>query len=169
MGSMCIKRPRMARVVRMGVAALLAVAVLSPAAAQRAKPKRCLSEAEVLTEQLVRHGIFLREAGNRCDEWVPGTRQKWLDFDAKYGSRMLKQTERRIKFFQREFKDEAVKVMTFFDGRLVTYHRYYPSSQAYCTNVDKLLTEAVKRGWGGFTTQAKTVQNEVHLDYKVCG
>lgn len=155
---------------------LLSAAVLAAVAAgprdtyaqTRAKPSRCLTAADVKTEQLVRHGIFLREAGNRCDEWVPGTRQKWLDFDGRFGTRLRSQTDRRIRMFQRAFRDDAVKVMTYFDGRLVTYHRHYPLSEGYCRNVDELLDEVRKRGWGGFTKQAEVIQNEVHLDYKVC-
>ncbi len=134
----------------------------------RKKAPRCLTAADVKTEQLVRHGIFLREAGNRCDEWVAGTRQKWLDFDGRFGTRLKAQTDRRIRMFQRAFRDDAVKVMTYFDGRLVTYYRHYPLSEVYCRDVDDLLTEVNRRGWGGFTKQAEVIQNEVHLDYKVC-
>lgn len=149
----------------LGVAALAS----APAAAQtRAKPPRCLTEADVRTEQFVRHGVFLREAGNRCEEWVPGTRRKWLDFDGRFGTRLRQQTDRRIKMFQKAFREDAVKVMTYFDGRLVTYYRHYPLSEGYCRDVDALLTEVTKRGWGAFTAQAETVQNEVVLDYKVC-
>jgi len=147
------------------LAALLPAA--GPALAQ-AKVKRCLSQAEVLTEQLVRHGIFLREAGTRCDEYKAGTAKLWKEFDGKFGQRFAQQTAKRKKLFDREFKTKATEVMTYFDGRLVTYYRHYPLSIAYCENVDKLLKDAGKKGWGGFTAQAQTIQNEVMLDYKVC-
>lgn len=148
---------------------LAALLILAPAAAPaQVKFNRCLSEAEVVTEQLVRHGIFLREAGNRCDEMTPGTAKAWKAFDAQFGERFRQQTDKRKKLFAKQFKDKPDQVRTYFDGRLVTYHRHYPLTQAYCTNVDKLLKDATKRGWKGFTDQAKTVQNEVLLDYKTC-
>jgi hypothetical protein len=146
------------------VAAMVAA---DPAIAQ-VKLKRCLTQSEVLTEQLVRHGIFLREGGNRCDEYKPGTATLWKDFDAKFGQRFAQQTAKRHKMFEREFKGKATEVVTYFDGRLVTYYRHYPLGVAYCENVDKLLKDATKKGWGGFTKQAQTIQNEVILDYKVC-
>lgn len=151
---------------RLVLAALLA-AWVAPAGAQ-VKFDRCLSPAEALTEQLVRHGVFLREAGNRCDEYRPGTAKLWRDFDARFGARFKQQTDKRKKLFAKQFKDKASQVTTYFDGRLVTYHRHFPLTTAYCTNVEKLLKDVTKRGWGGFTDQAKTVQNEVLLDYKIC-
>lgn len=152
---------------RLILAAVLFANWVSPAAAQ-VKFTRCLSQSEALTEQLVRHGVFLREAGNRCDEYNPGTVNAWKDFDAKFGTRMKQQTDKRKKLFTKQFKDKAVQVTTYFDGRLVTYHRHFPISTAYCANVERLLKDVGKRGWAGFTDQAKTVQNEVLADYKVC-
>jgi hypothetical protein len=141
--------------------------VASPVTAQ-VTFSRCLSQAEALTEQLVRHGVFLREAGNRCVDYNSATAKLWKDFDTKFGVRMKQQTDKRTKLFTRQFKDKAVQVTTYFDGRLVTYHRHYPLSASYCGHVEDLLKEANKRGWAGFTDQAKTVQNEVLMDYKVC-
>lgn len=148
---------------------LAAVLTLFPGGAwAQVKFKRCLSPAELQVEQLVRHGVFLREAGNLCNEVTPGAAQKWTDFDGKFGPRLKQQTDRRAKLFQREFKDDALKVRTYFDGRLVTYHRNRPITVAYCTNIDKMLTEINKRGWGGFAKQSKVLENEVLLDYKAC-
>ncbi|HTH17673.1 MAG TPA: hypothetical protein VL974_13535 [Magnetospirillum sp.] len=130
--------------------------------------KRCLTDGEVMVEQLVRHGVFLREAGNRCEEWVQGTSKKWRAIDQRFGPRLKKQTDARAKLFAREFKEDALKVRTYFDGRLVTYFRNVPLTQAYCTHADEMLDDITKGGWGAFTTQAKIVQNEVLLDYKKC-
>lgn len=152
---------------RVLLAVLMVAPPIAPAVAQ-VKFTRCLTQAEVLTEQLVRHGVFLREAGRRCDEYNPGTAILWKEFDTKFGERFKRQTDKRKRLFQKQFKDKATQVITYFDGRLVTYHRHYPLTGAYCGNVDKLLKDAAKRGWGAFTNQAKTVQNEVLLDYKVC-
>jgi hypothetical protein len=150
------------------VVVAVVLAALPVAAGAQVKFKRCLSQAEMQTEQLVRQGVFLREAANRCDEMVPGTAKKWKDFDQRFGARLKSQTDRRAKLFQREFKQDALKVRTYFDGRLVTYHRNVPLTVAYCEHADEMLDEIAKGGWGAFTTQAKLLQNEVLLDYKSC-
>lgn len=148
---------------------LAAVLAAAPGGAwAQVKFKRCLSPTEIQVEQLVRHGVFLRESAGRCNEVTPGSAKTWRDFDQRFGPRLKLQTDKRAKLFQREFRDNALKVRTYFDGRLVTYHRNVPITTAYCENVEELLTEVTKGGWGAFTTQAKTVQNEVLLDYKAC-
>ena len=147
----------------------LAVALAIPAqASAQVSFKRCLNAQEIQVEQLVRHGVFLRESANRCDGMMPGSAKKWKSFDERFGPRLKSQTDRRAKLFQREFKKDALKVRTYFDGRLVTYFRNAPLTTAYCTQSNKMLDEINKRGWGGFTEQAKVVQNEVLLDYKSC-
>lgn len=149
---------------------LLAATLLAAptAAVAQVKFKRCLSTTEIQVEQLVRHGVFLRESGNRCDEMVPGTAKKWKAFDERFGPKLKQQTDKRAKLFQREFKQDALKVRTYFDGRLVTSLRNAPLTTAYCTQANKMLDDVTKRGWGGFAEQAKVVQNEVLLDYKSC-
>lgn len=142
--------------------------VWSNGAGAQVKFKRCLSPAELQVEQLVRQGVFLRESARRCNEITPGSGKLWTDFDQKFGVRLKQQTDRRAKLFQREFKDDALKVRTYFDGRLVTYHRNVPLTIAYCENIDKMLIEVSKRGWGAFTKQSKVLENEVLLDYKAC-
>jgi hypothetical protein len=154
------------------VSRLLVAAVLvglSSSALAQVKFKRCLSTTEVQVEQLVRHGVYLREAGNRCEEMLPGSAKKWKAFDDRFGPKLKQQTDKRAKLFQREFKQDALKVRTYFDGRLVTYHRNVPLTVAYCTQSNKLLDEVNKRGWNSFAEQAKVIQNEVLLDYKACG
>jgi len=152
----------------MRVVALAAALSLVAATAQAEYKFRCLSESDAQVEQLVRHGVFLREAGRRCDEVNPGTNKLWTDFDQRFGARLKQQTDKRVKLFARQFKNDALKVRTYFDGRLVTYHRNYPLSMAYCTDIKKMLDEVTKKGWGGFSQQAKVVQNEVLLDYNTC-
>jgi hypothetical protein len=142
--------------------------LVTPALAQ-VKFKRCLTQQEVKVEQLVRHGIFLREGGNRCDEdYNPGTAKMWKDFDSQFGTRLAQQTGRRKKLFEREFKANPIEVMTYFDGRLVTYYRYYPLSVAYCGHVDKLLKEVSRGGWNVFAKQSAIVQADVIIDLKIC-
>lgn len=156
----------MRSVVRLAFA--VAILAMPAQALAQVKFKRCLSTQELQVEQLVRHGVFLRESGNRCDEMLPGSAKKWKAFDERFGPKLKQQTDRRAKLFQREFKQDALKVRTYFDGRLVTYHRNVPLTVAYCTQVNKLLDDVTKRGWNGFGEQAKVVQNEVLLDYKSC-
>lgn len=147
---------------------LLTTGIAHAQAAAGKQPKRCLNERELTSEQVVRHGVFLREAGNRCEPLVPGIRQLWLDFDEINGQRFAKQTEFRSRIFVREFKDDWLKVMTYFDGRLVTYYRHYPLTEPYCRNVEALLKDNLKRGWKAFIKQSKLLANEIDLDYRAC-
>ncbi|MBI2241028.1 MAG: hypothetical protein HYU59_09535 [Magnetospirillum gryphiswaldense] len=145
------------------------VSLLAGPAFAQAKFKRCLTQSEVKVEKLVRHGIFLREGGNRCDaDYNPGTAKMWKDFDTRFGPRLAQQTASRKKVFDREFKGNALEVMTYFDGRLVTYYRYYPLSVSYCGQVDKLLKDVTKRGWNAFAKQSEIVQADVVTDMKIC-
>lgn len=158
-------------VLRLAVFALCLSLPAADAAAQAGigkKPARCLNEAELAAEQVVRHGVFLRESGTRCEDIVPGIRQLWLDFDEINGPRFAQQTERRSRIFKRQFKDDWLKVMTFFDGRLVTYYRHYPLTEPYCRNVETLLKDNLRRGWKAFSSQAKLLANEVVMDYRAC-
>lgn len=139
----------------------------SPAMAQ-VKFTKCISEAEAAVEQLVHHGVFLREGGNRCEEYRPGTAKMFKAFDDKFGQRLASQTAKRSRMFTKQFKDKADQVRTYFDGRLVTYHRHFPLTVAYCENVEKLLKEVERGGWGAFTKQAKVVQSQVLRDYRIC-
>ncbi len=147
---------------------LYAVVLVMPAQAADVKFNRCLKPSEVKVEQLIRHGIFLREASERCNYSKPGTEKMWKDFDQKFGPNLRKQTDTRIRLFQRQFKDDALKVMTYFDGRLVTYYRNLPITTAFCEKVNKQLEEISRRGWASFAKQSNPMQNEVMLDYKVC-
>lgn len=153
---------------RFVLAAAIAFAVWPGDTWAQVKFKRCLSAAELQVEQVVRQGVFLREAARRCNEITPGSGKLWIDFDQKFGAKLKQQTDRRAKLFLREFKSDAVKVRTYFDGRLVTYHRNFPLTTAYCENINDMMEEVSKGGWGAFTKQAKLLQNEVLLDYKAC-
>lgn len=148
---------------------LLLVALLLPFSEAVAKPKKCLTTAEIQAEQEIRHGIFLREAASRCDTaYVKGTRQAWDTFYTQAAPRFGKAKDKRIKAWQREFPDTWQRDLTIADGRIVTYHRHFPLSRAYCEGVDDLVQLVVKKGYAGFSKQAKTIQNEVIADYKVC-
>lgn len=148
--------------------AAMVLVLWSGAAFAQVKFKRCLSLAELQGEQMVRHGIFLRESARRCNEITPGSGKLWLDFDKNFGARLKQQTDKRAKLFTREFKADALKVRTYFDGRLVTYHRNIPLTSAYCEHIDDMLTDLSTGGWGAFSSQSKVLANEVLLDYKAC-
>jgi hypothetical protein len=145
------------------------ISVLAVAAsAQTPAKKRCLSDAEVKTEQMVRHGVFLREAATRCDGLVPGSAKLWRDFDKTAGDRLKKQTDAHNKWLQRKFGDDWKQAADFYDGRLVTAQRNYPLSQTFCDSVKTLLDANAARGWATFARQAKSLQDEVVLDFKLC-
>ncbi len=154
----------------MRTAACLALAVLCalppPAAA---KPRGCLTATEMVTEQLVRHGVFLREASRLCADSDPGGVKLWTAFDSTFGSQLSGQTARRITVFKREFPKTWLQMMTYFDGRMVTNYRYnHPTDAAFCKDVMTLLTKNQRGGWGSFSRQAKTLQGNVRLDFREC-
>ncbi len=133
-----------------------------------AKPKNCLTSSELLAEQIVRHGVFLREASRRCDDMAPGSRAQWQDFDTRFGPRLARQTAARLRVFKREFPDDWQHAMAVLDGRLVTHHRNVPIDQPFCDNIQTLLQEDQRGGWNIFAKQAKSVQDEAILDYRPC-
>jgi hypothetical protein len=150
------------------LAVFLVIGLLLPAVAA-AKPKHCLTVAELRAEQEVRHGIFLREASRDCEgEYVKGIRQKWQDFETKFGPKFRQQNDKRVRAFQREFPNDWRRLMTSADGRLVTYHRNTPLTRAYCDNVEELVQDITAGAYGVFADQAKTIQDEVIGEYKAC-
>ncbi|MGE5506497.1 MAG: hypothetical protein ACM31L_18890 [Actinomycetota bacterium] len=152
----------------MRVLPALALALVLAAQPALAKPKHCLSKGEVRSEQIIRHGVFLREAANACEgTYVSGVRKAWEDFVVRFNDRFKKANDDRIKAFQREFPDNWKRMITSADGQIVTYHRHTPLTKGYCENVDELVKE-LSGGFNAFTTQAETIQNEVLSDYKNC-
>ncbi len=155
----------------MRTAACLAVVVLCvlPVAAA-AKPRGCLTEAEMVTEQLVRHGVFLREASRLCEDRTPGSAKLWQDFDTTFDTQLSAQTARRITVFKREFPKTWLQMMTYFDGRMVTNYRYdHPTNGPFCKDVMTLLQKNKRGGWATFSLQAKVIQDNVRLDFQLCG
>lgn len=147
--------------------ALLVLCALPPPAA--AKPKGCLTKAEMTTEQIVRHGVFLREASRLCDDSTPGSARIWQQFDTTFDPQLSAQTARRITVFKREFPQTWLQMMTYFDGRMVTNYRYnHPTNSPFCKDVMGLLQKIQTGGWGPFTRQAKVIQDNVRLDFKQC-
>jgi len=145
---------------------ILAVCVVP---AQAAKPKRCFSLAELRAEQEIRHGIYLREAAKRCDgRFLTGSNALWQKLETANATKFRAAMDKRTKAWQREFPEDWKDKINHADGRLVTYDRNVPLTQGFCDNIDELLQEMDKRGYGGFSAQAKLLRNEVIDDYKVC-
>ncbi|RAU22114.1 hypothetical protein CU669_10585 [Paramagnetospirillum kuznetsovii] len=148
---------------------LLAVSAPVLSTLALAKPKACFSAPEITAEREIRHGIYMREAAKRCDgEYVKGTNAMWQKFEAANGTKFKSANDKRKKAWEREFPDDWVPKMNHADGRLVTFARNVPRTQGYCENIDEQLKELDKKGYGGFSAQAKVVHNEVIEDYKVC-
>ncbi len=152
---------------RLVLFAALAVLISSPAAA--AKPKKCFSLPEIRAEQEIRHGIYLREAAKRCDgRYLRGSNDMWQKFEAANATKFKAAMDKRKRAWEREFPDDWQYKINYADGRLVTYDRNVPLTTGFCENIDELLKEVDKRGYGGFSGQAKLIHNEVIDDYKVC-
>jgi hypothetical protein len=150
-------------------AILVVLVLLSAAFPAQAKPKRCLSPAEVVAEQEIRHGIYLREATGRCDSrLLPGAKARWQKFETANGQRFRNANQKRVRAWQREYPDDWQAQMNYADGRLVSYDRNIPLTAGFCENIDELMTTVEKRGYNGFSKQAKVVRNQVVADYKVC-
>lgn len=148
---------------------IVLVAALLPAGPVAAKPKYCFSASEIAIEREVRHGIYLREAARRCDgQYIKGSYDMWQKFEAANGAKFKSAMDKRKKAWSREFPDDWQYKINHADGRLVTYARNIPRTVGFCDNIDELLQEVDKRGYGGFSAQAKVVHNEVVADYKVC-
>ncbi len=144
----------------------MVLSAAAPAGAQVAK--QCLTPGEVYTEQLVRYGVFLREASYACNDMIPGSWKLWAGFNAAYGSRLAQETRMRALFFQRAFPKKWRTTLAIFDGRLVTYYRHISINKSYCEDVHKKLEAITNSGWGAFTSQSKIVVDQIHLDYKTC-
>lgn len=152
---------------RRSILILALVLVADPALA--AKAKRCFSPPEITAEREIRHGIYMREAAKRCDgDYVKGANAIWQKFETTNGAKLRATNSKRVKAWQREFPDDWQFKMNHADGRLVTYARHVPRTMGYCENIDEQLQELDKKGYAGFTAQAKVVHNEVIDDYKVC-
>jgi hypothetical protein len=148
---------------------IFCLALLMPVSAQAAKAKRCLSPPEIKAEQEVRHGIYMREAARRCDnDYVKGAYAMWQKFETANGAKFKAANDKRIKAWQREYPDDWQPKMNHADGRLVTFARHVPRTMGYCENIEEKLQDLDKKGYAGFTKQAKIVYNEVIDDYKVC-
>ena len=148
---------------------LIQIFVLVACPVLAASPKHCFSVPEITLEREVRHGIYLREAAQRCDgQYIKGSYELWQKFEKANGTKFKTAVEKRKKAWQREFPDDWQYKINHADGKLVTYARNIPRTVGFCDNIEELLQEVDKRGYGGFSGQAKRLQNEVVADYKVC-
>jgi hypothetical protein len=157
---------------RAGWLASLAFGVLATTgtAAQAATPpERCLQAGpELQAELVVRHGVFLRDASDRCDSLSHGTKDLWVQFNKTYGPLLARETARRDRTFRRLFRKDAPNAILYFDGRMVTSSRNVPVTPPFCENIKKILTQNMRGGWGSFLRQAKLDKDPIRRDYKVC-
>ena len=147
---------------------LTLILVLALAAPADAKPKGCFTRAEISSDQIVRHGVYLREAADRCNDYEPGSWKVWKDLDDKFGVRFRSERSRRESAFKREFPDSWKQNVTTFDAKLVTFDRNLPYNDAFCADIKELLDNAQKKGWGEFTKQSKKIRDQARMEFKPC-
>lgn len=135
-----------------------------------AKPKGCFSGKEEVAEQVVRHGIRLREGAWRCEElgFAAQTMADWRVLDAQLAEQFAAQVAVRSKAFEREFEGQAQQQLRLWDGRIVGYFRHRPLTESYCRRLTDMLSEPRSRGWPNFKKQALAERSEVRIDYKIC-
>ena len=148
---------------------ILAASILAAPSAW-AKPKGCLGAREETAEQVVRHGVRLREGAQRCEAlgFATGAAERWRALDAQLGEQFAAQVAVRAKAFDREFGELAEQELRNWDGRIVGYFRNRPLSQIYCGGIQTMLTEAGAKGWVGFKKQALRERGEVRMTYRIC-
>ena len=145
-----------------------AVLVLGLANTADAKPRGCLTPAEHASDLIIRHGIFLREGADRCSASQPGIKDVWKQFDQSFGQRLFAERGKRERAFKREFPDTWLRVVTTFDAKIVTYDRNMPFTDAFCEEMQSMLDDNKKKGWGSFVKQSKIVRDESRMELKVC-
>ena len=145
---------------------LLALTVSSPALA---KAKLCFTPAEEASDMIIRHGVYLREASSRCNDYQPGSKDEWKAFDQQFGARLRAERTRREAAFKREFPDSWLKDVTTFDAKLVTFDRNLPFNDAFCSDIKDLLDAIKQKGWGEFVKQSKKIRDQARMEVKPCG
>lgn len=155
--------------IRVLVPVLLSLTVLAAPVLAAPKPKKCFTLPELTSEREVRHGIYLREASRRCQgRFLPDSVKTWDTFEEANGAKFRAAVVRRLKAWQREFPADWQAKQNHADGSIVTYARNIPLTEGFCENIGELLTTIAKRGYGGFSAQAKVIKNEVVQSYKAC-
>ncbi len=146
------------------------LAVLAPTADAVAKARGCFTKPEMAAEEMVRHGLRLREGGETCDgePWNEHTKPLWEAVDKQFGPQFKQQTEIRRAAFMREFEFDAEHKLTQWNARIVFYFRHYPLSAGYCGAVKKMLTDMQSKGWPMFVKQAHFARDEVRMIYEPC-
>ncbi len=136
------------------------------------KPRGCLTTKEHTAEQLVRHGVRLRETTFRCDKEYPQKTPmfpRWETFYKASEAQFAQQVTTRQQGFAREFPKNPQEMTQYWDDRLVVHLRYYPLTAPYCQGIDTQLGAIDKSGWKTFAKQAATARTEIMLwDYKLC-
>lgn len=156
----------------MRYALLVAVgfAVFAAAPAEAQQKRGCLTEREALAEQIIRHGVRLREGSGRCEAmgFAEGTTALWRDLEDQMAQFFRAEMDRRIRAFRREFAEHADHELLQWNGRIVAHFRHRPLDAIYCRRLSNQLAQFGATGWAAFKKQAENERGEVRMDYEVC-
>lgn len=149
---------------------VLVVSVL-PALAW-AQTNGCFRQGELKAEANVRLGLLLRERAAVCaarsgDPAFNDLPQMWSKFEQANGPQLKDAVETRARAIDRVFKN-AENSADAQTGRLVARFRQEPAYSANCRDIQKLLTDMDKGGWGAFQRRARLFDSEVKLDSPPC-
>ena len=148
----------------------LALSLLPAVAA--AQGMGCFRQGELSAEANVRLGLLLRERAAVCaarsgDPAFTGLPEQWSKFEQANASQLKSAVETRARAIERVFKnaDNTAEAQT---GRLIARFRQEPAYSANCRDIQKLLDEFEKGGWGAFQRRARLFDSEVKRDSPPC-
>ena len=132
----------------------------------------CFRQGELNAEANVRLGLLLRERAVVCavrsgDSAFSGLPQMWSNFEQANSVQLKNAVETRSKAIERVFKnpENSPEAQT---GRLIARFREEPAYGANCRDIQKLLEEFEKGGWGAFQKRARLFDSEVKRDSPLC-
>lgn len=137
-----------------------------------AQTNGCFRQGELKAEANVRLGLLLRERAMVCaarsgDAAFSELPQMWSRFEQANAPQLKDAVETRSRAIDRVFKN-AENSADAQTGRLIARFRQEPAYSANCRDIQKLLTEMEKGGWGAFQRRAKLFDSEVKLDSPPC-
>lgn len=149
---------------------LLAI-LLAPTLAW-ANSQGCFRQNELKAEANVRLGLLLRERAAVCaarsgDPAFNGLPGMWSKFEQDNATQIKAAVEMRARAIGRVFKnpENSAEAQT---GRLIARFRQEPAYSANCRDIQKLLEDLEKGGWGAFQRRARLFDSEVRRDSPPC-
>ena len=132
----------------------------------------CFRQGELAAEANVRLGLLLRERAAICavrsgDPAFSALPEKWSKFEQANASQLKNAVETRARAIERVFKnpDNTPEAQP---GRLIARFREEPAYSANCRDIEKMLDDMNKSGWGAFQRRAKLFDSEVKRDSPPC-